>query len=176
VLLLAQKQCCVSSMDRYRPTLYHAIHIRGVGAHTRGPCSSARPCTSRMRNIVLWGEQEAQHSPVVPLGFSEFLTRVRAHNQDQSHQNAVRIDQAAAFYNRQSIVQIFFRIPASQHKAPTVKIDDPDGEFPNRKSVSSMYVYPDLKCLSRRCSSTPSFYRILKPLNDEGENCKETGS
>jgi hypothetical protein len=47
--------------------------------------------------------------------------------------NTVRVDQAVAFYNRQSIVQIFFRIPASQHKAPTVKIEDPDGEFPNRK-------------------------------------------
>jgi hypothetical protein len=41
--------------------------------------------------------------------------------------------QAVAFYNRQTIVQIFFRIPASQHKAPSVYLHDPKGEFPKRK-------------------------------------------
>jgi hypothetical protein len=31
------------------------------------------------------------------------------------------------------IAQIFFSVPTSQHKAPTVKIEDPEGEFLNRK-------------------------------------------
>jgi hypothetical protein len=126
VLLLAQKQCCVSSMDRYKA---HTVSCHSYSRH-RVICSSACSRTRYMRDIVLWG---AQHSPVVPLGFSEFLTRVRGYNQDHPHMNTVRMDQAAAFYNRQSIVQILFRIPASQHKAATVKVDDPDGKFPNRK-------------------------------------------
>jgi hypothetical protein len=78
-------------------------------------------------------EKQAIHTPVVPLGFSEFLTRVRTYNQNKAFKGTIRTDQAAAFYNRQTIVQIFYRIPLSQHKAPTVKIDDPEGEFPNRK-------------------------------------------
>jgi hypothetical protein len=78
-------------------------------------------------------EKQAIHTPVAPLGFSEFLTRVRVYNQNKAFKGTIRTDQAAAFYNRQSIVQIFYRIPSSQHKAPTIKIDDPEGEFPNRK-------------------------------------------
>jgi hypothetical protein len=68
-------------------------------------------------HLFYGSETTAVHAPIVPLGFSEFLTRVRAYNQDQGSHKAIRSDQAAAFYNRQSIVQIFFRIPASQYKA-----------------------------------------------------------
>jgi hypothetical protein len=93
------------------------------------PTSVHDTCVS----LFYGSEKDALHAVVVPLGFSEFLTRVRGYNQDKPFKEGIRVDQAAAFYNRQSIVQIFFRIPASQHKAPTVKIDDPEGEFPNRK-------------------------------------------
>jgi hypothetical protein len=76
--------------------------------------------------------QQAEESPVLPLGFSEFLTRVQAHNATHPP-HPILHKQAVAFYNRQTIVQIFFRIPASQHKAPSVYLHDPKGEFPKRK-------------------------------------------
>jgi hypothetical protein len=102
--------------------------------HTPGAAVPLDPYVQDTYVHLFYGsEKTAIRAPIVPLGFSEFLTRVRVYNQDQESHKVIRSDQAAAFYNRQSIVQLFFRIPASQYKAPTVKIDDPTGEFPNRK-------------------------------------------
>jgi hypothetical protein len=56
------------------------------------------PCVS----LFYGNEKQAQHSSVVPLELSEFLTRVRAYNQDQLFKSTIRTDQASVFYNRQS--------------------------------------------------------------------------
>jgi hypothetical protein len=96
-------------------------------------------------SLFYGNEKQAQHSVVVHLEFSEFLN-------PQLFKSTIRTDQASAFYNRQSMVQIFSRIPASQHIALTVKIDDPEGEFTNRK-ISLKHVLKQ-----RTTKSTPAPY------------------
>jgi hypothetical protein len=124
------------------------------------PASTQPACVS----LRYSSEQEVQHAPVVPLGFSEFLTRVRGYNQDQPCKSTIRIDQASAFYNRQYRADLL----PSQHKAPAVKIDDPEAEFPAVKSASNMYAYPDQRHRSRRCNSTCSSYPTLGGYNEKG--------
>jgi hypothetical protein len=56
------------------------------------------------QSIPMLREQEAQHSPVVPLGFSEFLTRVRETAISAHTSGTCTIDQSKWKYASQRVV------------------------------------------------------------------------
>jgi hypothetical protein len=80
-------------------------------------------CTSR---------EQAEDSPVLPLGLSEFLTRIHAHNAPQPP-HPILHKQAIAFTISKPLYRSFSVSLHRNIKRRSVCLHDPKGEFPKRK-------------------------------------------